>query len=251
LTGRGSAKTLWEWLQLLIVPIALTGIGFWLTGQQDTRQQALEKQRANREQELADQRVQNEALQAYLDQMTDLILDRKLLKAEEGDSVYSLAQARTATVIAQLDEEHNRSVTRFLTDTGLTGAGDSSISLFKGIELKRAQLDGAFLSDADLDFADLYFANLSEADLSDAYLSDVNLSEANLYRADLRDTTCDGIDLRGADLNEADLRGARPITNEKLDRQARYLGGATMPNGQKYEDWLKDREGRGEDGDNE
>ena len=29
------------------------------------------------------------------------------------------------------------------------------------------------------------------------------------------------------------------------------LEGATMPNGQKYEDWLKDKEARKEDGENE
>jgi len=28
------------------------------------------------------------------------------------------------------------------------------------------------------------------------------------------------------------------------------LKGFTMPNGRKYEDWLKDKEGRGEDGEN-
>jgi len=33
-------------------------------------------------------------------------------------------------------------------------------------------------------------------------------------------------------------------------RAARSLEGATMPNGQKYEDWIKDIEGRKEDGGN-
>jgi hypothetical protein len=33
-------------------------------------------------------------------------------------------------------------------------------------------------------------------------------------------------------------------------QQSRSLKGATMPNGQKYEEWLKDKEGRGEDREN-
>ena len=37
--------------------------------------------------------------------------------------------------------------------------------------------------------------------------------------------------------------------NEQLERQAASLEGAIMPNGQKYEDWLKSK-GRGEDGEN-
>jgi hypothetical protein len=39
------------------------------------------------------------------------------------------------------------------------------------------------------------------------------------------------------------------VTVEQL-QQADTLEGATMPNGQKYEEWLKDREIRGEDGKN-
>src|SRR5215213_9369283 len=50
-------RTLWDWLQLLIIPAVLAGVGLWFNRQQ-------------REQELqtADRRAQDEALQAYLDQ---------------------------------------------------------------------------------------------------------------------------------------------------------------------------------------
>jgi uncharacterized protein YjbI with pentapeptide repeats len=46
-------------------------------------------------------------------------------------------------------------------------------------------------------------------------------------------------DLSGVEMSGADLRGARGVTNEQLEQQAASLEGATMPNGQKYEDWLK------------
>ncbi len=39
------------------------------------------------------------------------------------------------------------------------------------------------------------------------------------------------------------------VKNEDLQQQAATLQGATMPNGQKYEDWLKSKGGR-EDGEN-
>jgi hypothetical protein len=64
LTGlRG--KTVWDWRQLLIIPFALASIGFWFTMQQDARQQRIEEQRA-----------QDAALQAHLDQMSTLLLER-------------------------------------------------------------------------------------------------------------------------------------------------------------------------------
>ncbi len=43
--------------------------------------------------------------------------------------------------------------------------------------------------------------------------------------------------LSGANLREVDLRDVRGVTNKELDQQAASLQGATMPNGQKYEDW--------------
>jgi hypothetical protein len=65
----------------------------------------------------------------------------------------------------------------------------------------------------------------------------------------LMETDLSGADLSRADLSEADLGGAKGITNEQLEQQARSLKGATMPDGQKYEDWLKSK-GRSEDGEN-
>jgi hypothetical protein len=81
--------TVRDWLQLLVVPLALVVIGFLFTMQQDTRQQKIEdrrareaqkieNQRAEAERELAVQRAQDEALQAYLDQMSGLLLERDL-----------------------------------------------------------------------------------------------------------------------------------------------------------------------------
>jgi len=74
-------------------------------------------------------------------------------------------------------------------------------------------------------------------------LSGAGLRQANLSGADLRHAN-----LNDADLGYTDLRGARGVTQEQLDVAAR-LKGATMPNGQKYEEWLKSK-GRGEVGEN-
>jgi uncharacterized protein YjbI with pentapeptide repeats len=310
-------KTLWEWLQLLgalAIPLVLAIAGFWFTTQQEARQQSIETQRAAAERELAEQRAQDEALQAYLDQMTQLMLDRKLLEAEQGTPLYTLAQARTSTVILRLDAEHNESVIRFLIDSGLAASSEASPRLLReitlshatlsdaqlpdadlsdadlsgadlsnallnnanlsGASLKGASLKGAALSEADLGLADevrhvqdltvqditdlraaitdLSAADLSGANLSGADLSAADLSDADLDRADMVDASLKGADLKRADLSKAllwsaDLTEADGITNEELDQQAASLEGATMPNGQKYEDWLQSK-GRKENG---
>jgi uncharacterized protein YjbI with pentapeptide repeats len=61
--------------------------------------------------------------------------------------------------------------------------------------------------------------------------------------ADLRQA-----DLSGADLSNVKLKGASVSGTPQLVI-CRSLEGATMPNGQKYENWLKSK-GRAEDGGN-
>jgi pentapeptide repeat protein len=193
--------TVRDWLPIvgaLLIPVVIALGTWWITWQQGK----IEDRRAKAEREIAEQRAQDEALQAYLDQMSQLMLDRKLLEAEPGNPVHTLAQARTSTAILRLDAEHNESLTRFLSDSGLAGSDESTDGLLRGIALSRATLSGAFLPNADLS---------------------------------------------GANLSGANLRGAESITNEELEQQAASLEGTTMPNGQKYEDWLKSK-GRGEDG---
>jgi hypothetical protein len=50
-------------------------------------------------------------------------------------------------------------------------------------------------------------------------------------------------------VDEYHVTDALGITSDELKQRAKSLKGATMPNGQKYEDWLKSK-GRGEDGEN-
>jgi hypothetical protein len=76
-------KTVWDLLQLLIVPLMLVAIGLVFSLQQDARQQRVEDQRAEAERELAEQRAQDEALQAYLNQMSALLLEENLRRSEE------------------------------------------------------------------------------------------------------------------------------------------------------------------------
>src|SRR5215216_1475941 len=278
-------KTAWDWLQLLVVPLMLALITVLFTQQQDARQQELENQRAEAERELAEQRAQDETLQAYLDQMGSLLLATDLRQSQEDSDVRRLARARTLVVLDVLDSPRQNRVLRFLEETQLKQArppdrppiislkyaslrGFELIGkqLLRGTDLTQASLSGAELAETDLEGtdlsgahlggADLSSANLRDAKLSGAYLTDTNLSGADLSGADLSvaqgrfksGARMSGTQLDGADLSGADLTNAQ-ITKEQL-QEAESLRGATMPNGQSYEDWLKDKEGREEDGEN-
>jgi hypothetical protein len=92
-----------------------------------------------------------------------------------------------------------------------------------------------------------YYSEHAEADLSDVDLSvyDDELS----FSTQLENANLSGADLTEADLRRVNLRDATGWTEKQLTA-AKSLEGATMPNGQKCEEWLKDKEGRGEDGEN-
>jgi hypothetical protein len=250
-------KPVWDWLGLLIVPFMLALITVAFTVFQDIRQNQLEQQRAERELQLAEQRAQDEALQAYLDQMSGLLLEKKLRVYKSDSEVRTLARARTLTVLRRLDPSRKTDVMRFLLEAKLVqrveGSGPPIIHLsyadlhyadLSYADLKYAELNSANLQHAYLSPANLQHAHLIDADLSDANLFYANLSDANLFYANLSHANLSHANLSDAYLSHADLREARRWTEEQL-RAASSLEGATMPNGQKYEDWLKSR---GEDG---
>jgi uncharacterized protein YjbI with pentapeptide repeats len=271
--------TLRNWLELLVVPLVLLGIGLLFQIQQNE----VEERRLEAAQHIEEQRAQDEALQTYLEQMGQMLLDkdRPLRQSKEGDEVQLLARARTVTILRRLDSARNRDILQFLREARLVPSNKYEIQEHI-VRLDNSNLSKADLRGANLDSFDLHKTDLSGADLRDAYLawsylryaklnganlrgaylrgapdqsgnadlSDADLSDANLSEADLSYDNLSSANLQGANLADAVLRGANlsnaKVTSEQL-AEAKSLEGATMPNDQKYEDWLKDREKRQQD----
>jgi hypothetical protein len=197
-----------------------------------------------RELEVENQRAQDEALQAYLDQMGQLLLERDIsgqllitrrdTQQFEGDFISALVRSRTLTILATLDSDRpisrrKGSVLQFLYESGLVKKAPEGVVKLRGeaktggplpttpgqsaADLSRADLRRATLSRADLSGTRLSYAFLSDAKLDDTDLNDINLfhtdlSKANLERAELREADLGGADLSGANLKGADLKGA-------------------------------------------
>src|SRR5215212_2683539 len=179
-------KPVWDWLQLLIVPIMLSLITVAFTLQQNQRQQRIDKTRADQahkieklraeaEQELAEQRAEDEMLQAYLNQMGSLLLEGDLRKSEEDSDVRRLARARTLVVLDTLGSARQNRVLRFLEETELIQARPPNrppIISLKYASLRNFKLIGKQL----LRDTDLTQAGLTGAELSEAHLQGTNLS---------------------------------------------------------------------------
>jgi hypothetical protein len=229
LVGYLYSITLWDWAQLLFVPAVLALGGYLFTRSENLRTQRI-----------ADDRRQDEALQAYLDQMSQLLTDkeRPLRRTQQGDNLSVIARARTLTVLPKLGAERKRSTLHFLYESGLIGRqqvvslvdADLSGADLNGANLSEANLGGANLSKADLSRAYLSGTNLGMADLSEANLSEANLSGANLSEANVRAADLSGTYLSGANLDGADLSGVNLVGTYLGDADLReaYLSGANL-----------------------
>lgn len=215
-------KTFYDWLELLIVPVVL-GIGGYVVAravtQSEQRIAAQQAQEAQREASL------NQTVQTYLTEMSQLLLDKEqpLRIAQPGDNISMVARARTLSVLQNLDGSRKRTVLQFLYDTDLITKDKPVFSL------QRADLNKVSLYGVNLSTADLSSASLKESDLRNAYVGN-------------------GASLNGALLGQPD---GGPIEAVDLETgQSKQLGSATMPDGRKFEEWLKDLEGHEEDREN-
>jgi hypothetical protein len=126
--------TLWDWLKLLIVPVVIAGGGLWFNRQRRERELEIARQQREREVEIAERRTQDEALQAYLDGMSQLLTDkeRPLHTAQIGDSLSTVARARTLTVLTRLDGKRKGTVLQFLYESSLIANKDHPILDLRG-----------------------------------------------------------------------------------------------------------------------
>src|SRR5215216_283686 len=136
-----SSKQFWDYLDLLIVPAAIA-IGVtvfnWM---QSARQSRDEDAQQKLQLEVENQRAQDAALQAYLDQMSQLLLDKDppLRQSDKDSEVRTLARARTLTVLSSLDGDRKAQVVQFLFEAGLIAEGRPIVDL-DGANLRRAVL---------------------------------------------------------------------------------------------------------------
>jgi uncharacterized protein YjbI with pentapeptide repeats len=278
-------KTLWDWMQLLIVPFMLAGGGYLLNSRYQQYNDEMEAMAQDqREAHVGMERAQEEALRAFLDLMNRLIIEGNLFEQPEDSKVSRFAQVSTLQTLLGLDSDRKRRPLTLLYDLDLISKHNPIISLknaaldtadlseitlhdacLREADLRRARLSGADLAGSDLREVDFRGAFLGDADLSDACLAGANLlpydekEPAKLSTTNLLSGVADPnyVDvsedylvptyLRGANLRNADLTGAyltgTEVTTEQL-AACKSLEGATMPDGQKYEDWLKDKESR-------
>jgi len=209
-------KTIWDWMQLLIIPLILARVAYYLTNTQREKS--------------------GNALQNYLDYMTKLLIEHEYLDDEEFERAARLMRARTLMVLEQLSGKQKGHLLRFLIETELLHREKTCLNM-KRANLTRLELEPGAYSDFNLDGVNLDYANLGwchfrnvqmkgvsmrNADLEDADFTSASLEyillnrsnlysakfgKANMYKANLQDANLEGAILRETILSRSNLRG--------------------------------------------
>jgi hypothetical protein len=213
-----AGKTIWDWLDLLIVPLVLSVTAFLLN-----------RSLKENEQLIAEDNFLEAELQSYFESISKWLFEYDLRNASPDSDVGLMSRALTLRAFRRLDDQRKKALLIFLCEAdlitgdapvislkdadlqGLDLAGEylSGINL-REVKLERVDFSGAILVDANFDYAHLSKTNLRKsnlrgaflnfADLRQADLKGTDLKNAELYKADLKQA-----DLRGADFSEADL----------------------------------------------
>jgi hypothetical protein len=205
-------KTLWDLLELLIVPVVLLVGGVLLDRRERERDRFEAEQRASIERERIDEAARENVLQHYLDRISELLISGafdavnpnqiepgKTNALQRRKNAALIVVTRTLQVLHRLGSDRKRrdSIFKFLRDSELIGGSEEKISF------QKSDFSGLDLSDVRVIFTNFTGANFSGADLSRAMIRGCDFTLANFKNANLT-----GAILMAAQLDNADIEGA-------------------------------------------
>jgi uncharacterized protein YjbI with pentapeptide repeats len=198
------AKTVWDVLQLLIVPVLLVLIALYFNSSQASRDRSREDRQARQDRALAEDAREDATLDAYIAKMSSLILDRGLLKSGEWSAVRQVARTATLATVRRLSPARKGEVVRFLYEAGLLRARQIGEYAYSGPVIN---LTGADLRGADLVRVTLA-ANSRGQTQGDQSFDSVEALWGDLRGARFVHADLDGVDFRGARLRGASFKDA-------------------------------------------
>ncbi|MCA9919612.1 MAG: pentapeptide repeat-containing protein [Anaerolineales bacterium] len=255
-------KTLYDWLELLIIPTAL-GIIVWFLNKQDNANDRI----------LTKDNQRQAILDDYLNTMATYVLENQLCLSEKGSEIRNIARVRTISVLRELDGERKGQVLNFLSGANLIKKPDPVINLHGadfshtkfddtfeygpynetgiGIDLSNSQLQScnfykASLTGANFDNSELAHSNFSESCLRFASFENTSFYQTYFFKSDLSETRFNNVWSKNANFGKANLRGADMGDFYFLYREWQFQD-ATMPDGSSLKTWLRNYHEREEE----
>lgn len=215
--NKEAAKTLWDWLELLIIPLAIGVFGWFFKTSEKAKAQIIEEEKA-----------QNSSLESCIDSITNLIINHRLTNNPETE-IKIIAQTKISLALSNLNGTRKGQILQFLYESYLISrnplvklqGANFKDALLDEIVLANSEINGAYFNNASIKRARLDEAILIGCDFSGVYISNsrmenVNLSYSYLIKARLYDIDLTSVDFEGADLTGAKLKRCK-INQAQLD----------------------------------
>jgi len=241
------SKLLWDWLDLVILPVlllitvAIINWGFRRNEKASKANLDLRKRAVKDELKLIKEKNQNEILQDYLNYIGELVKNGGFSDTSKDlEKTKTAARIRTLAAFKALNGKRKSLIVSYLHDADLISKNSPKI------DLRLADLKGANLKKFNLVNTNFNETNFKRAKMKGINLTGSNLLSTNLRKADLRGATLEKTDFSGSDLRRAKLRGANfseAVLNDvdlyKADYEneifvAKTLNNALLKNGDKY-----------------
>lgn len=210
-------RKLWDWLDLLIVPLSLIFLG-WIY-------QAYEKSKTERKEK---ENQQNEILDSYFRTISELINKWNLLDKTQNNESRIIARTRTIVAVENLEGERKGQILQFLFESNLIddeklnilGANFREVQA-SGIVLRNTTIKGVHFCDSNfkntfLDGSSFISCNFSNTNFNGASMENTNLGYSDLSYCKLTNIDLTRVNFEGANLNYADLSNSK-ITQSQLN----------------------------------
>ncbi|MCP3892802.1 MAG: pentapeptide repeat-containing protein [Desulfobulbaceae bacterium] len=211
------AKTLWDWLDLIVAPLILAIVGIAINSTIRQNERVKEEKQAQSERWLAEDRMKEDALQSFLDRIEDLLTNYSLYDTKADNVLRNIARTRTLTTLRRVDPARKSILLHFLIDSNLVNNKNGAVIIdLSGADLQRVELHDVNLEGALLSEANLHRARLDHCSLKNAILIDTNLHKSSLmycsfeqavFSPEIHLARAQITDLRGANLTAANLKG--------------------------------------------
>ncbi len=191
-----SPKTLWDWLELIIVPISLSLIAWFFKKSEIKTEKAISLEK-NREGELY----------SFYDYVQNIHFSTDLNDNRTKEMVSVLASARAKVIIGNLDVKRKASFIKFLYEVGFINI-DGPIIVFDRPDFSGINLDNNSLFKMTIRGADFSNSSFEFSTLSFSIFSGSCFSKSSFYFAQLQRAYFDWCEVDSADFSHANLEKA-------------------------------------------
>lgn len=203
--GYRPTKLLWDWLELLIVPIVLTLLGLLFNYTQKRTEIEIASKKEIHEREIEDDKNQEATLRQYLEQMNDLVFNKGLTSPTPTANVLGIARIITLTTLRRINSERAGVILRYLYEAKLLDADDLKVDI-SGIRLRKIKLW------KQIDKINFQGVEFHESDFTGCELSNCNLNNSKFYRCNFRNanlinSSVEKTEFTMSDLTRANLSG--------------------------------------------